>query len=74
MLWGSILAITAHGGELDVHLLGWIKDLIDDVLGLGDWAVVALAGSVILVIPLGLVLLYISQRRRGSYDPAGDES
>ena len=68
------MSIAGHGGELDVHLLGWIKDLIDDVLGLGDWAVVALAGAVILVIPLGLVLLYFSQRRRGSYDPAGDES
>ena len=74
MLWGSLLSIAAHGGELDVHLLGWIKDLIDDLLGLGDWAVVALTGVVILVIPLGLVLLYFSQRRRGSYDPTGDES
>ena len=74
MLWGSILAIAAHGGELDVHLLGWIKDLVDDVLGLGDWAVVALAGAVILVIPLGLMVLYFSQRRRGGYGPAGGES
>ncbi len=74
MLWGSLLSIAAHQGELDVHLLGWIKDLLDDLLGLSDWAVVALTGAVILVIPLGLILLYFSQRRRGSYDPAGDES
>ena len=74
MLWGPLSSIAAHQGELDVHLLGWIKDLIDDLLGLGDWAVVALTGAVILVIPLGLLALYFSQRRRGSYDPTGHES
>ncbi len=65
------MSIAAHGGELDVHLLGWIKDLLDDLLGLSDWAVVALTGAVILVIPVGLMVLYFSQRGRG---PAGDES
>jgi len=74
MLWGPLLSIAAHQGELDVHLLGWIKDLLDDLLGLSDWAVVALTGAVILAIPVGLMVLYFSQRRRGSYDPAGDES
>ena len=68
MLWGSLLSIAAHQGELDIHLLGWIKDLLDDLLGLSDWAVVALTGAVILIIPLGLIMLYFSQRRRGSYD------
>ena len=74
MLWGSILAIAAHQGELDVHLLGWIKDLLDDLLGFSAWAVVAMTGAVILAIPLGLMLLYFSQRRRGGYGPAGGES
>ncbi len=67
------MSIAAHQGELDVHLLGWIKDMLDDLLGLSDWAVVALTGAVILVIPMGLLALYLSQRKRGSYDPAGDE-
>ncbi len=74
MLWTPLFSIAAHQGELDVHLLGWIKDLLDDQLGLSDWAVVALTGAVILVIPVGLMVLYISQRKRGSYDSAGDES
>ncbi len=74
MLWGPLLSIAAHQGELDVHLLGWIKDMLDELLGLSDWAVVALTGAVILVIPMGLLALYLSQRKRGSYDPAGDES
>ena len=66
------MSIAAHGGELDIHLLGWIKDLLDDLLGLGDWAVVVLIGAVILVIPVVLVALYFSQRNRGNYDSAGD--
>jgi len=66
------LSIVAHGGELNIHLLGWIKDLVDDLLGLGDWAVVALIGAVILVIPVVLVALYLSQRKRGNYDALGD--
>ena len=74
MLWGPLSSIAAHQGELDVHLLGWIKDLLDDLLGLSDWAVVALTGAVILIIPVGLLALYVSQRKRRSYDPAGDES
>ncbi len=48
--------------------------MVIDQLGLNDWALVALTGAVILVIPLGLLALYLSQRKRGSYDPAGDES
>jgi hypothetical protein len=72
MSWGPVLSIAAHGGELDIHLLGWIKDLLDDLLGLGDWAVVVLIGAVILVIPVVLVALYFSQRNRGNYDSVGD--
>ena len=72
MSWGPVLSVAAHGGELDIHLLEWIKDLLDDILGLGDWAVVALIGAVILVIPVVLVALYLFQRKRGNYDAAGD--
>ena len=68
------MSISAHQGELDVHLLGWIKDMLDDLLGLSDLAVVALTGAVILVIPVGLLALYFSQRKRRSYGPAGDDS
>ena len=73
MSWGSLFSIVAHGGELDVHLLGWVKDMLDDLLGgLGDWGVVALAGAMILVIPVGLMVLYFSQRKRGDYNAAAD--
>ena len=72
MSWGPVLSVAAHGGELDIHLLEWIKDLLDDILGLGDWAVVALIGAVILVIPVVLVALYLFHRKRGNYDAVGD--
>jgi len=73
MSWGSPQAIVAHGGELEVHLLGWIKDLLDDLLGgLGDWGVVALVGAMILVIPVGLMVLYFSQRKRGDHGAEAD--
>ncbi len=73
MSWGSTLSIVAHGGDLDVHLLGWITDLLDNLLGgLGNWGVVALAGAMILVIPVCLMVLYFSQRKRGDYDSAVD--
>lgn len=74
MPWGPLLSVAAHGGELDLHLLGWIKEFLDNLLGLGDWTIVVLTGAVILVIPVVLVTLYLSQRKRGSYDAAADES
>ena len=72
MSWGPVLSVAAHGGELDIHLLGWINDLLDDILGLGGWTVVALIGAVILVIPVVLVALYLFQRKHGDYDAVGD--
>ena len=66
------MSVAAHGGELDIHLLEWIKDLLDDILGLRDWAVVALIGAVILVIPVVLMELYLFQCKRGNYDAVGD--
>jgi hypothetical protein len=72
MLWGPFLSVAAHQGKLDVDLLGWIKDLLDGLLGLGDWAVVALTGALILAVPVGLIVVYFLQRKRGSYDAAVD--
>ena len=66
------MSVAAHGGDLDIHLLGWINDLLDDILGLGDWAGVALIGAVILVIPVVLVALYLFQHKCGNYDSAAD--
>ena len=67
MFWGAISSIAAHGGELDIHLLDWIKEVLDGVPGLGDWGVVALTGGVIIVLPVGLLGFYLSQRKKGRY-------
>ena len=72
MSWGPVSSVAAHGADLDIHLLGWIKEFLDNLLGLEDWAVVVLTGAVILLIPVALLALYLSQRKRGNYDSAAD--
>ena len=61
-----LLALAAHHGEADPDLLRWIKELLDHLIGLGPWAVVAIIGFLILVVPVGSTALYLFQRRRGS--------
>ena len=69
MLWDPLWSIAAHQGELDVHLLGWIMDLLDDLLGLGPWTIVSIIGLLLLAMPLALILFYLSQRRRAGSEP-----
>ena len=77
MLWAILGAVVAHQGDAaDPELLEWIKDRLDHLLGLGPWAVVALAGLIIVSLPIGLVLLYVAQKRQTGFDPyqpTGDE-
>ncbi len=65
-----ILSVTAHHGEADPRLLAWIKDLLDQLIGLGPWTVVVLIGLLILAMPIGLSVFYLVQQRR---DAAGVE-
>ena len=69
--------MAAHHGEAaDPDLLVWIKQILDQVLNLGPWAVVSLVGLIIAAIPISLVLLYVVQRRRavsGPYEATFDE-
>ena len=60
------LSIAAHHGEADPRLLAWIKDLLDQLIGLGPWTVVALIGSLILAMPIGLSVFYLVQQRRAA--------
>jgi len=77
MLWAILGSVVAHQGDAaDPELLEWIKDRLDHLLGLGPWAVVALAGLIIVSLPVGLVLLYVAQKRQTGFDPyqvTGDE-
>lgn len=61
-----LLSALAHHSEPgDPILLGWIKDQIDAVLGLGDLALVIILGAIVIVIPIGILAAYLMQRVRG---------
>ncbi len=74
ILW----SIAAHHSEAaDPDLLEWIKSRLDQLLHLDAWAVVALLGLILLLIPVSVVTLYLVQRRRLGFDPRrspGDQS
>ena len=59
--------ILAHqSGAADPELLHWIKERIDQLFGPGPWAVVAVMGLVIVLIPVFVVVVYILQAKRRS--------
>ena len=53
-----------HGEPGDPVLLGWINDQIDAILGLGDMAMVAVFGAVIVAIPAGIAIFFALHRVR----------
>ncbi len=66
ILW----SIVAHHSEAaDPDLLEWIKSRLDHLLRLDAWAVVAMLGLILLLIPISVVTLYLVQRRRLGFDP-----
>jgi hypothetical protein len=56
--------VAAHQGEADPDLLAWIKAQLDHLLGMGPWTIVTLLGLLVLAIPIFIVVLYLTQRRR----------
>ena len=61
-----LLLILAHHQEAaDADLLDKIKHQLDAIFGLGPVTFVVILGLIILAIPLGILLLYAIQRRRG---------
>ena len=58
-----------HGDSAYPELMEWIKDRLDQILGLGPWAIVTLAALITVALPIGLVLLYLAQKRQTGFDP-----
>jgi uncharacterized iron-regulated membrane protein len=66
--------VLGHAGDAaDPELLHWIKDQMDAILGLPPWAVVAMMGAIILLIPAAVISVYLWQQRRPQQLPAPDE-
>jgi hypothetical protein len=63
-----------HGEAVDPDLFERIKGLLDSVLEVGPWTIVAGLGALILLMPLSVVVFYLAQRRRLSgADPPAQE-
>ena len=57
-------ALTHHGEPGDPVLLQWINDQINAILGLGDFAMVAILGAAVVAIPIGIFGFLALQRLR----------
>ena len=56
-------ALAHHDEPADPTLLQWVKGLLDYLLGAGPWAVVALLGLIIVLLPVGVVACYLLNAR-----------
>jgi hypothetical protein len=68
-LFETLLSLAAHHGEADPELMAWIKNLLDDIIGLGPWPVVIALGVIILGLPAAVVGVYLVQQRGGHFLP-----
>lgn len=53
-----------HEAPGDPTLMEWIKDRMDQVLGLGPEAMVVIFGLMVFAIPVAILAAYALQRRR----------
>ena len=67
------LALGHAGDAADPELLHWIKEQMDAILGLPPWAVVAMMGAIVLLIPTAVISVYLWQQRRLQQLPPPDE-
>ena len=65
--WTVFLSVAAHHSEpADPDLLELIKEFIDHLFQLGPWTIVAAMALIILLIPIGIITVYLVQQRRHS--------
>ena len=69
-LAGLLNMVLLHQGDAaDAQLIHWLKDQMDEILGLGPWVMVAITSAIIIAIPVSLGLFYFYQQRRGGTTP-----
>ena len=57
--------IPLHQGDAaDPELIHWLKDRMDEIIGLGPWAMVGLMAGLVIAVPVGVGLFYYWQQRR----------
>lgn len=59
------LIIPLHQGDAaDPELIHWLKDRMDEIIGLGPWAMAGLLAGLVVAVPVGVGLFYYWQQRR----------
>lgn len=53
-----------QGDAADPELIHWLKDRMDEIIGLGPWAMVGLMAGLVIAVPVGVGLFYYWQQRR----------
>ena len=53
-----------QGDAADPELIHWLKDRMDEIIGLGPWAMVGVMGGLVVAVPVGVGLFYYWQQRR----------
>ena len=60
-----LTSILLHQGDAaDPELIHWLKDQMDEILGLGPWVMVLMMGAIVVAIPVSIGLVYYYQQRR----------
>ena len=58
-------ALLHQGDAADPELIHWLKDQMDEIIGLGPWVMVGMMAGVVVAVPIAISLFYFYQQRRG---------
>ena len=56
--------LAHHSEPGDPVLMEWIRHRIDDLTGLGPWAIVIILGVLIVAVPLAVIAAFLLRRPR----------